>query len=157
MFVLKTFFLNVSFLLIRLEKQKNQLIEALAKKGQAICTLLTAESASGTEVTSTSDLPKLEEADASYFELVKVSGSESGLYENAKVASFLEKHATVRKNYGRVIKTYLKQAEGAGNGKSGLEADNKLVVAFNNAGWTHAATFYERTMHVRYPKAYRLF
>lgn len=128
------------------------------RKGNAICDLLTPSSDANdaSEVTSSGDLG-VSDADGVYFELVRLLSADGSLYENAKVAGFIEKHATLRKDFGRLVKVLLKQGEAATCGKPGAEAEAKLVSALERAGWNHAARFFQRIHHVRYPKTYRLF
>src|SRR5699024_1710198 len=87
--------------------------------------------------------------------------------KDPKVGRFLERHALAFDHYGRFVKLISKGAGGAGtaddsNGDSGsttttLETENKIIWAFEQLEWNHLANHVERSIHVKFPKSYKLF
>ena len=149
---------SLTFFVFSLEKQKSTLVEALVKKGTAIGDhfLCHFENEVGSSDLTASMM------DTIYFDLVKIVGNgDAAIYENSKLVPFIERHARVRKDYGRLIKLYMKQLE-AGNGLGGakswnVDSERKLIEALEQAQLKHAANLYQRNIHVRYPTSYRLF
>lgn len=137
---------NCSLVDCSLEKQKSQLIDALVKKGVAIVDLL--NSVDGVDSTSDAITIKPSDVDEVYFDLLKLTDS-----NDSKVSQFIEKHAELRKDYGRAIKSLMKQLET----KPSPDVETRLIEQFTNCGWTELARFAKRTFHVKYPKSYRLF
>uniref|UniRef100_A0A2R5LKX2 Tripeptidyl-peptidase 2 n=1 Tax=Ornithodoros turicata TaxID=34597 RepID=A0A2R5LKX2_9ACAR len=129
------------------EKQKLQVIEALVKKGAAMCDLLPEGHADG-EGDDAVDVPTIAHINAVYQELVKWCDP-----IDVKAAPFVEKHAMALQHYGRALRVLLKLLED----KPSTEIEKRMAKVFNLLGWEHCTKHLERSTYVRYPTSYRLF
>uniref|UniRef100_V5IDQ3 Tripeptidyl-peptidase 2 n=2 Tax=Ixodes ricinus TaxID=34613 RepID=V5IDQ3_IXORI len=141
------------------EKQKGQVVEALTKKGAALCDLFLASAraegsgdghpqVSSTEGSPQAEPPSLADLNRAYAELLK--WADPG---DTKVAPFVEKHAMALGQHGRAAKVLLKLMED----KPSQDLDKRLVQVYRQLGWDHCCRHVERSSLVRYPPAYRLF
>jgi len=157
---------RLNLLISSLEKDKSLLVDSLVIKGVALCSLLEAQKSAGNADESASgDLQsKIREV---YLKLYTLNKE---LEKDTKVGKFLEKHAWALEHYGRYVKLLQKssnqtaaageEAAGGGNGDSTLltqETDAKVRKALEKLQWNHLVKHLERSVHVKYPKAYRLF
>ncbi|CAG2179151.1 unnamed protein product [Oppiella nova] len=149
-----------------LEKQKTTVLEALVKKGLAICDLIDAQNTVSTNgskepnatavADSTASDAKLSptvdqfisDANEVYAEICKLIDP----YDQ-KVAKFTERHALLHQHFGRAVKLFGKLQEN----KATHEVELKTIEAFKQLNWTHLETSYKRSINVRFPKDYRLF
>ncbi|KAG0430430.1 hypothetical protein HPB47_022708, partial [Ixodes persulcatus] len=141
------------------EKQKGQVVEALTKKGAALCDLFLASAraegsgdgrpqVSSSEGSPEAEPPSLADLNRAYAELLK--WADPG---DTKVAPFVEKHAMALGQHGRAAKVLLKLMED----KPSQDLDKRLVQVYRQLGWDHCCRHVERSSLVRYPAAYRLF
>ncbi|CAN8022247.1 unnamed protein product [Ixodes persulcatus] len=141
------------------EKQKGQVVEALTKKGAALCDLFLASAraegsgdgrpqVSSSEGSPEAEPPSLADLNRAYAELLK--WADPG---DTKVAPFVEKHAMALGQHGRAAKVLLKLMED----KPSQDVDKRLVQVYRQLGWDHCCRHVERSSLVRYPAAYRLF
>ncbi|KFM62599.1 Tripeptidyl-peptidase 2, partial [Stegodyphus mimosarum] len=164
----------------KIEQQKHCIIEALVKKGKAMCDYLllkagiNAEMDSNKETSETSDhlesekmSTEIESVDPSAAENVKnlsqiTLDAVDEVYcelqkwsdmSDSKVSSFTEKHALIHCHYGRALKILLKQQDE----KRNLDTEKKCIELYKKVDWNHCAYFYESSLLVRYPLSYRLF
>lgn len=103
------------------EKQKNAVIEALAKKGSALCDLLEREASQEEKESKSSEDTKpitLAEVDEIFAEIQKWVDS-----YDVKALQFTEKHAKAHHQYGRALKAISKQIEE----KASIELDKSSI------------------------------
>ncbi|KAI1307595.1 Tripeptidyl-peptidase 2 [Halotydeus destructor] len=154
---------NGSSIFKNLEKNKNQLVEALCTKGMALVDLLTANDGQEKNATKIAADFTIDQVDEIYFVLLKLSNKDDKIiYDNVKIMQFIEKHSRLRGQHNRLVKLLLKQQEnGAIGGQSTktwtMDNEKKLADTLDQAGLAHAAQMVKRTLHVKFPKTYRLF
>ncbi|GFY42745.1 tripeptidyl-peptidase 2 [Trichonephila inaurata madagascariensis] len=152
----------------KLEQQKGWVIEALVKKGRAMCDLLSLDATdddsesfksleSGDATSQVTSEGKSEETDACitldkineiYCELLKWADQ-----VDIKVAAFTEKFFLAHRHFGKVLKVLLKYQDE----KRVLENEKKCIEFYGKLGWDHCANFFLRSLYVRYPLSYALF
>ncbi|GFT82599.1 tripeptidyl-peptidase 2 [Nephila pilipes] len=157
----------------KLEQQKSWVIEALVRKGRAMCDLLSLKadtagsddeegedykSLEGGDMSAlVSSEGKSEETDAS-ITLDKVNEIYSELLKWAdqvdiKVAAFTEKFYLAHRHFGKVLKVLLKYQDE----RRLLENEKKCIELYGKLGWGHCVNFFQRSLLVRYPLSYALF
>lgn len=114
---------------VEMEKNRNTLIEALAKKGMAFC-------AQGS----------LDEATETLFRLLKFTD-----ITDSKVVAFAVAHAELLEHYGRAIKLVQSQLESKPNSP---DLEQKLIGFYEKLEWTHCAHFAREAMTTRFPPDY---
>jgi len=131
-----------------MDKQKTYLLEALARKGLALCEILH-QNASLTEgdATTTASVT-IDDVVAVYNEIVKFAEP-----SDSKVIKFAIHAALVQNHYGRALKLVSKQFED----KPSREFEEKLVELFTALKWSHCETLLTRSLPAKYPSAYRPF
>lgn len=149
------------------------MLEALVKKGLAICDLIegqTIGSNNGFATVSSTDSEaivseeSLNEIDAKlrsptsellYSDLNEVYSSVAKLIDpyDPKVAKLTERHAMLYRHFGRALKLLAKLQEQ----KASEENDQKTIEVLRRLSWTHIESALIRSMAVKYPKNYRLF
>ncbi|CAB0004044.1 unnamed protein product [Nesidiocoris tenuis] len=129
-----------------MEKQKTALVDALARKGAALCKLLL----NSDKLVGDCDVkPTLESIDEIWVNLLKfVEPSDI-----KAVGHFGLWHAAARSQYGRLLKTAGKMNEE----KATKEIEDVISWALQKLGWNHAADHITRSTLVRFPPSYRLF
>lgn len=154
----------------KLDQQKYCIIEALVRKGKAMCDILSLKpdtestdtdvsqvksaeqqkqgDTAATEVKTDEEEVTLDKIDALYAELQKWSD-----ISDSKVSAFIEKHCIVHSHYGRALKLICKQLED----KKSLETEEKVIDFCKHLGWEHCSSHLVRSLNVRYPPSYRLF
>jgi len=116
-----------------MEKQRGQLLEALAAKGTAII---------DGNVGSKDDLPQI------YSTILKFTDA-----GDAKVVNFMVKHAELGGQFARALKLVMKQMED----KPSKELEKKAGALMKSLGWDHAAWFNERAFPAHYPNDFQPF
>ncbi|XP_077513162.1 tripeptidyl-peptidase II isoform X1 [Amblyomma americanum] len=149
------------------DKQKAQVVEALTRKGAALCEIFLAHqeagrgdgqpppgspppAADGGEAPPAPDeqVPSVADLNRIYAELLK--WADPG---DSKVAPFVEKHAMALRHHGRAARVLLRLLEE----KPSMEVERRLQQVYQLLGWEHCRRHLERSMLVRYPLSYRLF
>ncbi|XP_067010836.2 tripeptidyl-peptidase 2 [Anabrus simplex] len=130
-----------------MERQKVAVVEALARKGAAMCKLYMISGGSLKE--SVGDGPEaVEQIDALWREMQKFT--EVG---DMKAVYFTLWHAAVHKHYGRLLKMLLRLSEE----KPSRDVEEKCIEVGRKLGWEHYSAMLESSMPVRFPVAYRPF
>ncbi|KAL1467155.1 hypothetical protein MTO96_026283 [Rhipicephalus appendiculatus] len=143
------------------EKQKAQVVEALTRKGAALCEIFLTRQEAGRgsgdgqpaspppAVTTTDDQgPTVADLNRVYAELLK--WADPG---DPKVAPFVEKHALALGHHGRAARVLLRLLED----KPSQDTERRLLQVYHLLGWEHCSRHLERSLLVRYPPSYRLF
>jgi tripeptidyl-peptidase-2 len=136
-----------------MDKQKAALLEALTKKGSALCDMRDmcppsdGPGASGEGVT-TSHTPSLEDIEAIFTTVQRFAEM-----TDSKVWQFSVKYYMTRQQFGRALKIVFKQFED----KPSQEQDDKLVTLFRKLGWQHCADMWESSAALRFPSSYHPF
>ena len=131
-----------------MDKQKPYLLEALARKGLALCEILH-QNASLTEGDATTVASvTTDDVVAVYNEVVKFAEP-----SDSKVIKFAIHAALVQNHYGRALKLVCKQFED----KPSREFEEKLIELFTALKWSHCETLLTRSLPAKYPSAYRPF
>ncbi|XP_054709504.1 tripeptidyl-peptidase 2-like [Uloborus diversus] len=154
------------------EQEKNCVIEALVKKGKAMCNYLTLKPCTDEEVVDTEEKSGDQSAneELSQADIANIKSMEDTLavstdkideiycelqkfvdMTDSKVVAFTEKQAMLHGHYGRALKL-LKHDE-----KRNLDTEKKCIKLFQQLDWSHCATFFERGLLVRFPLSFRLF
>ncbi|CAG2104207.1 unnamed protein product [Medioppia subpectinata] len=127
-----------------LEKQKTTVLEALVKKGIAICDLIDAQTADSIAASNAKLSPTgdhfVSDANQVYAEICKLADP----YDQ-KVAKFTERHALLHRHFGRAIKLFAKLQES----KASHELELKTINAFKQLNWTHLEAAYNRSINVK--------
>ncbi|GLH08749.1 Tripeptidyl-peptidase 2 [Gryllus bimaculatus] len=117
-----------------MERQKQALVEALAKKGCALCRIYNKK--------ESGDGPKaLESIDMVWREVLKFVDA-----TDSKAIYFSMWHATLNRHYGRALKMLLK----LGEDKPSKELDEKITEIARKLGWTHWVYYFESALPVIY-------
>ncbi|XP_075538908.1 tripeptidyl-peptidase II [Dermacentor variabilis] len=161
------------------EKQKAQVVEALTRKGAALCEIFLARQEAGrgsgdgqpaspsggspqpaaesatTETPSTAAVTTTDEQGPTVADLNRVYAellkwADPG---DPKVAPFVEKHALALGHPGRAARVLLRLLED----KPSRDIERRLVQVYQLLGWEHCSQHLERSLLVRYPPSYRLF
>jgi len=143
---------------ILMEQQKAVLVEALCRKGSAMCriyTITNAAASNGEEEDEQEELStfahitvSLESIDNVWRDVLRFTDT-----NDTKVLNFLLWHSVVHKHWGRALKILLKMGEE----KPSRELDKKSFEAGHKLGWEHYVRHVESSLPVRYPPAYRPF
>ncbi|CAL1282653.1 unnamed protein product [Larinioides sclopetarius] len=162
----------------KLEQQKSFVIEALVKKGKAMCDLLflksdatgdeaeqgseSSKSMEGGEISTQTEVSvpsevKSPEGDTT-ITVDKLNEVHSELQKwsdqaDTKVVGFTERLCLVHCHFGKVLKLVLKQQDE----KRTLENEKKCIELYQRLGWDHCAAFFQRNLLVRYPLSHTLF
>ncbi|XP_012543904.3 tripeptidyl-peptidase 2 isoform X2 [Bombyx mori] len=124
------------------EKQRGYLIDALCRKGTALCRLYAlAESKSAKEKIATA-------LQANMIDLLKYTD-----LTEAKAINYGVWHCFTFKHWGRAIKLLTKIQED----RPSREVEERLIEAYRQLGWNHMASYTEATLPIKYPLAYRPF
>ncbi len=124
----------------RMDKQKSFLLEALSKKGLALCELV--------HHIESGEKKGVDEVVAVYNEVLKYAEP-----SDAKVVKFAVHAALVQDHYGRAVKLVHKQYED----KASRELEDKLVELFATLKWTHCQALWSQSLPSKYPPSYRPF
>ncbi|XP_073993244.1 tripeptidyl-peptidase II isoform X1 [Rhodnius prolixus] len=128
----------------KMEKQKNAIVDALAKKGSAMCRLyLNHVSGNGDHVIT---LEAIDDVWLNLLQYVEPTDIKQAGY-------FGVWHAVAYEHYGRAIKLALKMFEE----KATRELEESILWMCAKLGWQNCAQHYARSTLVRFPPAYRLF
>lgn len=114
-----------------MEKNRNILIESLAKKGIALC-------AQG----------NIDEATETLFKLLKFTD-----ITDSKVIMFAIVHAEQLQHNARAIKLIQNQLETKPNS---IDLEEKLIQLYEKLGWNHCAQFARETLPTRFPSDFEL-
>lgn len=123
-----------------MDKQKSFLLEALSKKGLALCELV--------HHIESGEKKGVDEVVAVYNEVLKYAEP-----SDAKVVKFAVHAALVQDHYGRAVKLVHKQYED----KASRELEDKLVELFATLKWTHCQALWSQSLPSKYPPSYRPF
>ncbi|XP_037561966.1 tripeptidyl-peptidase 2 isoform X6 [Dermacentor silvarum] len=161
------------------EKQKAQVVEALTRKGAALCEIFLAQQEAGrgsgdgqpaspsggspqpapdsatTEAPSTAAVTTTDEQGPTVADLNRVYAELLKWADpsDPKVAPFVEKHALALGHSGRAARVLLRLLED----KPSREIERRLLQVYQLLGWEHCSRHLERSLLVRYPPSYRLF
>lgn len=162
------------------EKQKAQVVEALTRKGAALCEIFLSKQAgqgSGDDrpqspsATAAPETAVVEAAAAAPAAITTMAAADeegpsvadlNRVYSellkwadpnDPKVAPFVEKHALALKQHGRVARLLLRLLDE----KPSKEVERRLLQVYELLGWEHCSRHLERSLLVRYPPSYRLF
>ena len=138
-------------------------MEAFVAKGIALCSLL--EYNKKKNKTDNSKAEYLTQIQQIYLKLYSICNE---LDKDFSVYGFLERHALANEHYARFIKLVSKSTNSNDemtnggnsdflNGQYSIETENKLKWAFKQLKWDHLYNHMDRSVHVKFPKAYRLF
>ena len=144
-------------------------MEALVKKGLAVCDLIdneTKASTNGFATVSSTDSEAIvtDESDTRgqlspsvehlFSDLNQVYGDICKLIDpyDQKVAKLSERHAIVHKHFGRALKVLAKVHES----KASEENEWKTISVLERLDWTHVSSALNRSLAVKYPNSYRL-
>ncbi|PNF43825.1 Tripeptidyl-peptidase 2 [Cryptotermes secundus] len=141
-----------------MEQQKVALVEALSRKGSAMCRIYTVTNATHSKgedgnaqeqlCTSTASTVSLDSIDKVWRDVLRITDT-----NDAKVSYFLLWHSIVHKHWGRALKILFKMGED----KPSRELDEKSSEAGRKLGWEHYIHHVESSLPVRYPPVYRPF
>ncbi|XP_021931036.1 tripeptidyl-peptidase 2 [Zootermopsis nevadensis] len=143
---------------ILMERQKTALVEALSRKGSALCRLYAITNATGSKAGDGDGQEQLSTVGASAISLDSIDNVWRDVLKftdtnDTKVFYFLLWHAVVHQHWGRVLKILVKMGED----KPSRELDEKGAEAGRKLGWKHYVHHIESSLLVRYPPAYRPF
>ncbi|KAJ4440491.1 hypothetical protein ANN_08632 [Periplaneta americana] len=142
-----------------MERQKAALLEALSRKGSAMCRIYAIKNAVDTKAgegdgqdqasagTGTAVI-SLDSIDSVWRDVLKFTDT-----NDSKVSYFLLWHSVVHQYWGRVLKTLFKLKED----KPSRDLEEKSSEAGRKLGWEHYVRHIESSLPVRYPPAYRPF
>ncbi|KAK6617784.1 hypothetical protein RUM43_014012 [Polyplax serrata] len=139
---------------MKMNEQKNALIDAYCRKGCALCRLYYIEQPSdnredfGDSPNCGNENPNLQGVHNIWREVLKFAEP-----TDTSVIYFMMWHATVCGHYARLAKLLHKLQER----KCCREIDLKLVEAYKKLGWDHCEKFLTSWIPVRYPTTYRTF
>ncbi|XP_055927693.1 tripeptidyl-peptidase 2-like isoform X2 [Argiope bruennichi] len=159
------------------EGQKSCIIEAIVRKGKAMCDFLSlnSDTTSDKSEQGSEGSKSVENGDISthtvfpVFSMVK-PGSDANItldvvnevysellkwtdQADTKIFGFTEKLCLAHGHFGKVLKLILKQQDE----KRTLENEKKCIELYQKLGWDHCAAFFQRNMLVRYPLSHALF
>ncbi|CAG9796314.1 unnamed protein product [Diatraea saccharalis] len=123
------------------EKQRGYVVEALCRKGTALCRLIALSGQSG-------KAPLMDSLAATTADLLKFTDLTDG-----KVIHFGIWHCFTLKQWGRAVKFLQKLQEE----RPSKEAEERLVDAYAQLQWRHLARITTAAMPSKYPHAYRPF
>ncbi|KAG6441933.1 hypothetical protein O3G_MSEX002060 [Manduca sexta] len=124
------------------EKQRGLVVEALCRRGTALCRL---------HALAQSPAARDKLADALHDninDLLKFTD-----LNDAKVINYGVWHCFTLKQWGRAIKLLTKILED----RPSKEVEERLIEAYNQIGWHHLARITEATLPIKYPSTYRPF
>lgn len=113
------------------EKNRNALIEALSKKGIALCAQ-----------------DKISEATETLFKILKFTE-----VTDSKVIIFAIIHAERLEHYARAVKLINNQLESKPNS---IDLEQKLIELYDKLGWEHCANFARESLPTRFPTDFEL-
>uniref|UniRef100_A0A224ZB69 Tripeptidyl-peptidase 2 n=1 Tax=Rhipicephalus zambeziensis TaxID=60191 RepID=A0A224ZB69_9ACAR len=163
------------------EKQKAQVVEALTRKGAALCEIFLTrqeagrgsgdgqpaspppggspqpapDSASSDAPLSTAAVTTTDDQGPTVADLNRVYTELLKWADpgDPKVAPFVEKHALALGHHGRAARVLLRLLED----KPSQDTERRLLQVYHLLGWEHCSRHLERSLLVRYPPSYRLF
>ncbi|XP_037509766.1 tripeptidyl-peptidase 2 [Rhipicephalus sanguineus] len=163
------------------EKQKAQTVEALTRKGAALCEIFlmrqeagrgsgdgqpaspppagspqpATDSASSDAPQSTAAVTTTDDQGPTVADLNRVYAELLKWADpsDPKVAPFVEKHALALGHHGRAARVLLRLLED----KPSQDLERRLLQVYHLLGWEHCSRHLERSLLVRYPPSYRLF
>lgn len=133
---------------IKMDRMKSVIVEALGRKGVALCQLHIAAKQG-----------KKENGDKAEISLADIDAVMQNLLQYADAADvkttayFGLWHAAAHEHYGKLIKLALKMYED----KSSKELDECIAWASGKLGWAHAERLHTSNIPIRHPTAYKLF
>ena len=113
------------------EKNRNILIEALSKKGIALCAQ-----------------DKISEATEVLFNILKFTE-----ITDSKVITFAIIHADKLEHHARAVKLINNQLESKPNS---IDLEQKLIELYDKLGWEHCANFAKESLPTRFPSDFEL-
>ncbi|KAH7963825.1 hypothetical protein HPB52_023148 [Rhipicephalus sanguineus] len=174
-------FKQASVAWMRQEKQKAQTVEALTRKGAALCEIFlmrqeagrgsgdgqpaspppagspqpATDSASSDAPQSTAAVTTTDDQGPTVADLNRVYAELLKWADpsDPKVAPFVEKHALALGHHGRAARVLLRLLED----KPSQDLERRLLQVYHLLGWEHCSRHLERSLLVRYPPSYRLF
>ncbi|RZF39809.1 hypothetical protein LSTR_LSTR000457 [Laodelphax striatellus] len=132
----------------KMDRMKSVIVEALGRKGVALCQLHIAAKQG-----------KKENGDKAEISLADIDAVMQNLLQYADAADvkttayFGLWHAAAHEHYGKLIKLALKMYED----KSSKELDECIAWASGKLGWAHAERLHTSNIPIRHPTAYKLF
>ncbi|PSN55100.1 hypothetical protein C0J52_01886, partial [Blattella germanica] len=134
-----------------MERQKAALIEALSRKGSAMCRIYTINAATGKAGEGdgqSSGSITMDSIDNVWREVLKFTD-----VNDSKVSNFMLWHSAINRQWGRFLKILFKLMED----KPTREFDEKACEVGRKLGWTHYVRYVESALPVKYPPTYRPF
>jgi len=125
-----------------MEKERLALLEALSRKGLALCQCL--EKKLPAEILPLATTANVQDLMNSALEFAEPT--------DPKVLPFSVKHAVVNGRFGLALRYQTRLLE---SDKSSAEGDKLIAELYERLGWRHMASHQERSRAVRFPADYR--